>query len=365
MAPLLIGIDAEFGLQRSTSAQAIQLGAQAAINEVNAGGGLLGGRPLQLVLRDNHSIPARGVENLRLLAAKSGLVAVFGGRFSPVILEQLPVIAEHRIPFFALWSSADKIVKNAMQPNYVFRVSLHDSIAMPFLLEQAKKRGFARVGLLLSNTAWGRSSLAAAENHLRQTRGLSIVASSWINWADDSLISKYQGMLAAGAQAILVVANDEVSVLVREMAALPAAQRLPLMLHWGATGGEFAEQAGAALQQVDVSVLQTFSFFSADRQLRDRFMRLVEPLGVQRFEDIRSAVGAAHAYDAVHLLALAIKKAGSDDRGRIRDALEHLPAWRGLVKNYRPAFSPANHEALSSRELLMARYRDDGVLVPI
>lgn len=364
-APLLVGIDAEFGLQRSTSAQAIQLGAQAATNEVNAAGGLLGGRPLQLVLRDNHSVPARGVENLRLLAGKSGLVAVFGGRFSPVILEQLPVIAEHRIPFFALWSSADKIVKNEMQPNYVFRVSLHDSIAMPFLLEQAKSRGFSRVGLLLSNTAWGRSGLAAAENHLRRTRGLSIVASSWINWADESLISKYHGMLAAGAQAILVVANDEVSVLVREMAALPAPQRLPLMLHWGATGGEFVEQSGAALRQVDVSVLQTFSFFSADRQMRDRFMRAVEPLGIRRFEDIRSAVGAAHAYDAVHLLAQAITKAGSDDRVRIRDALEHLPAWRGLVKAYRPAFSPANHEALSSSDLLMARYRDDGVLVPI
>ena len=51
--PLLIGIDAEFGLQRSTSAQAIQLGAQVAINEINAIGGLPGGRKLQLAIRDN------------------------------------------------------------------------------------------------------------------------------------------------------------------------------------------------------------------------------------------------------------------------------------------------------------------------
>ncbi len=363
--PLLIGIDAEFGVQHSTSAQAIQLGAQTAVNEINAAGGLLGGRPLQLVLRDNYSVPARGVENLRLLAAKAGLVAVFGGRFSPVILEQLPLIAEHRIPFFALWSSADKIVRNDMQPNYVFRVSLNDSIAMPFLLDQARRRGLARVGLLLSNTAWGRSNLAAAENHMRHSRGLSIVASSWINWADTSLISKYHGILAAGAQAIVVVANDEVSVLVREMAALPAAQRLPLLLHWGAAGGEFAEQSGAALRDVDASIVQTFNFLSADRQLRERFLQFSEPLGVKRLEDIRSAVGTAHAYDAVHLLALAIKKAGSDDRARIRTALEQLPTWRGLVKTYRPAFSPDNHEALSPNELMMARYRDDGVLVPL
>ncbi len=364
-APLLIGVDAEFGLLRSTSAQAIQLGAQAAVNEINAAGGLLGGRSLQLVLRDNHSVPARGVENLRQLAAMPGLVAVLGGRFSPVILEQLPLIAEHQIPFMALWSSAEKIVRNEMRPNYVFRVSLRDSIAMPFLLEQAKKRGLTRIGLLLSNTAWGRSNLDAAERYLRSARGLSIVASSWINWADTSLISKYRGMTAAGAQTIVVVANDESAILVREMAALPPAQRVPLILHWGAAGGEFFEQAGSALREVDVSVLQTFSFFTADPSLRTQFLQSAAPLGVKRFEDIRSAVGVAHAYDAVHLLALAITKAGSAERARIRDALEHLPAWRGLVKSYRPAFSPASHEALSSDELLMARYRADGLLVPL
>ncbi len=363
-APLLIGIDAEFGLLRSTSAQAIHLGAQVAVNEINAAGGLLGGRPLQLVLRDNHSVPARGVENLKQLANMRGLVAVLGGRFSPVILEQLPLIAQHQIPFIALWSSADKIVRNDMRPNFVFRVSLNDSIAMPFLLDHAKKRGLTRVGLLLSNTAWGRSNLEAAEHYRRGARSLSIVASSWINWADRSLISKYLGILAAGAQAVVVVANDEAAILVREMASLPANQRVPLLLHWGVTGGEFVEQAGPALNDVDVSVLQTFSFFSADPLQRERFLKSAATLGVRRFEDIRSAVGVAHAYDAVHLLSLAIAKAGSDDRQHIRNALEHLPAWRGLVKAYRPAFTPASHEALSSRELLMARFRADGVLLP-
>lgn len=364
LAPLQIGIDAEFGLLRSTSAQAIQLGAQVAVNEINAAGGLLRGRPLELVLRDNHSVPARGVENLRQLAALPGLVAVIGGRFSPVVLEQLPVIAEQRIPFIASWSSAERIVKNEMWPNYVFRVSLRDSIAMPFMLDHAKKRRFSRIGLMLSNTAWGRSNLDAAESYLRNDRSLSVVTSSWINWADTSLISKYRGMVAAGAQAIVVVANDEIAVLVREMAALPPQQRLPLILHWGVTGGEFAEEAGAALHAVDLSVLQTFSFFNADPERRARFLRMAEPLGVKRIEDIRSAVGVAHAYDAVHLLALAITKAGSADRVQIRNALERLPPWQGLVKSYRPAFTPDNHEALSPKELLMARYRDDGVLVP-
>lgn len=362
--PLLIGIDAEFGLQRSTSAQAIQLGAQAAVNEINAAGGLLGGRPLQLLIRDNRSVPARGVENLKDLARQPGLVAVLGGRFSPVIIEQLPLIEAERIPFFAVWSSADRIVQNGMRPNYVFRVSLRDSLAMPFMLSHASSRGFKRIGLLLSNTEWGRSNRDAAERYSRDGRGPAIVASSWFSWADTSLIGKYRGLVDAGAQALVVVANDEVAVLVREMAALPADQRVPLIAHWGLAGGEFVEQAGAALQQVDLAVLQTTALESADPERRARFLAAAEPLGIRRIADIKSAVGAAHAHDAVHLLALAIRQAGSADRSRIRDALEHLPAWQGLVKHYQPAFSAHNHEALGTGELLMARFRPDGALVP-
>ena len=340
-------------LLRSSSAQAIELGAEAAIDEINAAGGVLGGRPLKLVTRDNRSVPARGVQNLKELAAIPDLVAVLGGRFSPVIIEQLPLIEEHKLPFIALWSSADQITRNDMHPNYVFRVSLHDSLAMPFMLDQAAKRGLRRVGLLLSNTAWGRSNLAAADAHLRTSagKGISIVRSSWFSWADTTLIGKYLGMVDAGAQAIIVVANDEAALLVREVAALPKSRRVPLILHWGVSGGEFAEKAGAALQEVDVSVLQTFSPQRADPDMRARFLKAASTQGVHRFEDIRATVGAAHAYDAVHLLAKAVAIAGSTDRSKVRAALEPiLPSsgdHRDSVGNFvRQRFGREVHELL-------------------
>ncbi len=365
-APVWIGIDAEFGVLRSSSAQAIELGAETAIEEINAAGGVLGGRPLKLVTRDNRSVPARGLQNLRELAAIPDLVAVLGGRFSPVIIEQLPLIEQYKLPFVAVWSSADQITRSEMQPNYVFRVSLNDSLAMPFMLDQAAKRGLHRVGLLLSNTAWGRSNLAAADAHLRTPagKGIGIVRSSWFSWADTSLISKYQGMVDAGAQAIVVVANDEAALLVREVAALPKARRVPLILHWGVSGGEFVEKAGTALNEVDVSVLQTFSPQRADPTMRARFLKAAAAQGIHRFEDIRATVGAAHAYDAVHLLAKAVAVAGSTDRSKVRTALEHLPAWRGLVKHYAPAFTPSSHEAFTRSDLQLMRFRADGTMVP-
>jgi branched-chain amino acid transport system substrate-binding protein len=363
---VLLGIDGEFGLDNSISAQAVELGMRSAIAEINAAGGVLGGRPLDVVVKDHHSIPARGIRNIQEFARMPGLVAVFGGRFSPVVIEELPTLKSTHTLFMAPWSSADAIVDNGMRPNYVYRLSLRDSLAMPRLLQAAHRRRLNRVGLLLTNTSWGRSNAEAAERALPAIPGMQIVGTSWYNWRDSSLIGRYQQLRAAGAQAIVLVANDdEAAALVREIAALPKAQRLPILSHWGVTGGEFAKQAGAALQQVDFSVIQTFSFWKADPARVRQFLASAAKVSkVRRIEDIQGPVGAAHAYDLTHILAQAIDRAGSTDRKRVRDALEKLPAWRGLIKNYAPPFTPARHDALGPNELLMARYRADGVLVP-
>jgi branched-chain amino acid transport system substrate-binding protein len=365
-APVRVGLDAEFGLDNSTSAQAVELGMRAAIGEINRAGGVLGGRPLELVTRDHRSIPARGIRNIEEFARMPDLVAVFGGRFSPVIIEELPTLKATRTLFLAPWSSADMIVDNGMQPNYVFRLSLRDSLAMPKLLETARKRGLRRVGLLLTNTSWGRSNLAAAEKFAAANTDIKIARTAWYNWRDQTLVAKYQALRSAGAQAVILVANDdEAAVLVREVAALPQAERMPILSHWGVTGGEFVRQAGPALGQVDFSVIQTFSFFNADKKQLARFMSAAAAVSpVRRIEDIRGPVGVAHAYDLMHILAKAISLAGTTDRKAVRDALEKVREHRGLIKVYAPPFTPSRHEALSARELLIARYRADGVLVP-
>jgi branched-chain amino acid transport system substrate-binding protein len=365
-APVLIGIDGEFGLENSTSAQAIELGVRIAAIEINDAGGVLGGRPLQIVTKDHRSIPARGIRNIAEFAVMPDLVAVFGGRFSPVVIEQLPLLKQAKLPFLAVWSAADAIVDNGMQPNYVFRLSLRDSLAMPYMLDHARRRGFSRVGVLLTNTSWGRSNQAAVERYAAAHKLPQVVATAWYNWQDRTLVDRYRRLREAGAQAIILVANDdEGAVLVREVAALPRHERVPIISHWGVTGGRFVQEAGPALQEVDFAVIQTFSFFNARKEALDRFMAAAAKLGVKRIEQIESPVGVAHAYDMTHILARAINIAGSTDRAAIRDALEKVPVHQGLIKRYAPAFTATRHEALGPGELLMARYRDDGVIVPL
>lgn len=365
--PVVLGIDAEFGLANSTSAQAVERGVRIAIAEINEAGGVLGGRKLEIITKDHRSIAARGIRDIEEFAGAPDVVAVFGGRFSPVIIEQLPVLREAKLPFLAVWSSADAIVDNGSRPNYVFRLSLRDSLAMPFMLKSASKRGFQRTGLLLTNTAWGRSNLAAANKYAASNKMPAIVGTAWYNWQEPSLVDRYRNLVDAGAQAIVLVANDdEAAVLVREVAQLPQAQRVPIISHWGVTGGRFFEAAGPALKAVDFSVIQTFSFFNARPQALQRFMTAARKHGgIERIEDIQSPVGVAHAYDMTHILAKAIVLAASTDRAAVRDALEKVPRHDGLIQLYAPPFTRERHEALGSPHLLMARYRDDGVLVPV
>jgi branched-chain amino acid transport system substrate-binding protein len=340
-----------------------------AIDEVNRDGGVLGGRPLKLLIKDNRSIPARGVQNFTELSKIIDLVAVVGGRFSPVLLEQVPLAAKLQLILMAAWSSADPIVANGTSPNYVFRLSLSDDVAMSGMLAHAQRKGVRRVGLLLFNTAWGRSNLAAATRYLATTRDLISVDAQWFNWEDPSLLDEYLRLTAAGAEAIILVSNDETaSLLVEEVATLPDTERLPIISHWGITGGDFVARLSrpSILEKVPVSVIQSFSFFSADSVQARRFMATAKRLyGITGIEEFQAPVGTAHAYDLTHILAKAVDMAGTTNRSAVRAALERLGPYRGLVKYYDPPFTRERHEALGLEDTFMARYRPDGVIIPV
>ncbi|MDO9144872.1 ABC transporter substrate-binding protein [Rhodoferax sp.] len=361
-----IAIDAEFGIPNSTSAQAVRHGAQVAVNEINAAGGVLG-RKLEVIERDNRAVPARSLNNLRELAADPDVVAVMCGRYSPVVVEMLPEI--HRLKMLMLdpWAAADAITENDFTPNYVFRLSLRDSWALPVMMRHALKQGHRKVGILLPSTEWGRSSLKAAEETAAKDTHQEIVASKWYNWGDASLIERYQALRNAGAQAVILVANDrEGVILAKEMASLPSEQRLPLVAHWGITGGNFFEQSGAALKSVDLSVVQTYSFIGkSDPKTKGVLAGLKAVTGSDDPRKVASPVGVAHAYDLVHLLALAIKKANSTDRSVVRQALENLGPYKGLVRPLDKPFTAKRHDALSINEVFMARFADDGAIEPI
>ncbi|MBZ0106124.1 MAG: ABC transporter substrate-binding protein [Sulfuricella denitrificans] len=364
--PVLIGIDAEFGVPGSTSAQAVRLGISIAIDEINHQGGVLDGRKLVLIERDNRSVPARSLQNLRDFAAMPDLVAVFCGKYSPVVVESLPAIHELKIILLDPWAAADSITEHNYQPSYTFRLSLRDSWAMDTMLAQARSSGFKQVGLLLPNTEWGRSNLRAAENNSAHKNGINLAGKYWYNWGDNSLLAPYQKLRKAGAQVLVLVANErEGAILIREMVALPQEERMPILSHWGLTGGKFYDDSKNALRQLDFSVVQTYSFLAGGAKAQFVLDAAKKLDGVQNARQLQSPVGVAHAYDLMHILARAIDLAQSTDRASVRNALERIRNYDGLIKHYSQPFTPTRHDALGPEQAFMARYAADGAIEPL
>lgn len=366
MPPVTIGITAEFGLKGGKAAQSIDRGISLAVSEINASGGVLGGRRLVIERRDDRGVPARGIDNFRDLAANPSVVAVFCGRFSPVALELVPLANSLGLPMLDPWAAADGITASpAGRVNFVFRLSLTDSWAMATMLDHARQRGHKRLALLVPNTAWGRSSEAAFVNYLRHNPGLS-GETFWYNWGDIEFSDRLQLARARGAEMLILVANEAEGIpVVRQMALLPNEQRLPIISHWGVIGGDFASNAGEALTAVDFTVVHTFSFADRNttrtRQVADAYQRLfAEDVG-----KLRAQVGFAHAYDLTHLLARAIDKAGSSERAAVRRALEQLGPYDGLVRRYDRPFTAERHEALERRDVRLGRFDATGAVVSL
>ncbi len=362
--PVRIGLDAEFGHLTSTSDDAIRMGVLTAVDEINEAGGVLGGRPLELVTRDNRSVPARGVDNAVELAAIADLVAMFTGKFSPVALEQSRVIAKLQLPLLDPWAAADGIIAEKPAGSWAFRLSLRDSWAIPAMTAHLHARGVGRVGVMLVTSSWGRSNEVNLQRHVAAARKPEIVGTEWYNWGAKTLLASIERLREAGAQAILFVGNEgEGAILVREMASLPKGSRLPVVSHWGVSGGNFTELTGDAIHAIDFSVVQTFTFEGLDTPLAKRVVaRAARLFKLKGAPDIPSQVGFAHAYDLTHILARAVNLAGGTNRAAVRDALERVSDYQGLVDRFPHPFTPASHEALSPKHVFIGRFTRAGTI---
>lgn len=365
--PVYIGIDEAFGVKTSTSPKAIERGVRAAMEEINARGGVLGGRPLKLLTTDNQGVSARGRDNFIEMASRPDVVGVLGGKYSPVTVETMPEANRLKVPLISVWGSADPITDVAPSPSFVFRLSLKDSWGVEAMMARARSAYRAqRVCAILPNTSWGRSghqvmAARAAAN------GLQVVATRWYNWGEQNFQDTLQACLAAGSQAILLVANErEGAPLLNQLAQQPPARRLPVVAHWGLTGGVIHELAPNALDKVDMQVIQTFTFINNSRPAARRLAAWIQKdAKLAGVRDIPSPVGSAHAYDITHLLAMAVDKAGSTRGDDVRRALESLPPFDGAVRRYAPAFTPERHDALGPQDVLFVRVESDGALVPV
>lgn len=363
--PIKIGHVAALSGGSAQSGEAITRGLTIAIDEINAKGGLLGGRKLELIQRDDESTPPKGLTAARELVFKEKVAVIFGGIDSPVAFAMLPLLNKEKVPHMAVWAAGTGITRNGANPNYIFRVSAVDVLVDVKLLEYANKKfGAKKAGLVLINNPWGESNEKGLTEAVKSNPAIQIAGIEKFENNDVDLVPQLTRLREKGADVLILVGNAAPGAQV-----MKARERLgwkvPVVSHWGISGGRFPELTGPTAGEAHF--VQTYSFFGKQSPVGERVLAALKAKypAIKGPGDIFAPIGTANAYDAMHLVALAIEQAKSTDGDAIRTALEDLKAsYTGLIKTYNKPFTANNHDALGPSDYIMVHYQGDNV-VPV
>ena len=142
--------------QSAKAGEAINRGLMIAIDEINAKGGVLGGRQLELIRRDDEGNPAKGQIAARELIFKEKVAVLIGGLDTPVSLAIIQISNEQKVPFMGPWAAGTLITRNGANPNFVFRVSAVDEIVDRAMVQYAQTRFAAKSpGVIVVNNPRG------------------------------------------------------------------------------------------------------------------------------------------------------------------------------------------------------------------
>lgn len=343
------------------SGLAVQMGAETAIDEINAKGGVLG-KKLTFKMYDDAGQPPKGVDNVRRIAMADNCVAVLGGYHSGVALAQREPVEKIGIPYMGVIAAGTKIIEpDDGINNWMFRVSAKDRWVAAFLSEAALQRSpNKKVAIFYENTGWGNGALPDVVAAL-EAKGAKPVAKETFNWGDQDMTAQLIRARDAGAEAIVMFGLDrEGNQILRSMDKLN--YKPVIASAWG-LGGNLGELAGPMAN--GVFVFQTFSWMGKqDPKTAEVYGKIAQKFKLKGPADLKQGSGTANAYDAVHILAKAIQAAGSFDRAKVRDALFNVK-HQGIVANYDPAFgkSPEAHDAIKPKDYKLTVWHN-GVLLP-
>lgn len=377
---LEIWMDADFSIQ-SRSAEMIELGVAAALSEVD---NRIAGLPVDIVRRDHRGNAKRSFATLRLFSESTHGLSVIGGIHSPSYITYRDEINAARVPLLLPWSAGGPITRAATDDNWIFRLSVDDWKAAPFLVDQALADGCTSVALVMLNSGWGRANLAGMKDALSLHGHVPAVDVLLDLVASPAHIgSVVNTVVQSGADCVLLTSVTESgAALVNSFAAQPKAIRI--YSHWGILGGGFAELAPAAARDaVSLRVLQTCGLrieAAGSASLRAALQSAeVGGVVISRLQNLTAPTGFVHAYDLTRILISAGEQAAEttawsgsieDRRAALRAALQRLERpVEGILGTYAPPFEPYQmgridaHEALGVDDLCLAAFDRTGHLV--
>jgi branched-chain amino acid transport system substrate-binding protein len=338
----------------------IKRGAELAIDEINANGGIKG-RKLVLVARDDEHNPVRTVAQYRELAEREKVVAMLGATNSASMLAVAPIVnSELKVPVICPATDATAITENeaakAQQDNYLFRIGMYGTGQANFIVDtMVKKFGHTKVALLNWTGGWGVTGRAELQRRLKEN-GLTPVADETFDSSDTDMTPQIIKIKDAGAQSVLNYALVRENTLVAQTKQ-KLGDNTPYVSAWGIAGPAFWKAAGTAAEGVLSSTTITI-----DGPQSPERRALIDAYHKRYGQEMDAPSSVFGAYDSVYLFRLVMERDGADAKA-IRAGLENVPAFKGLIKEFkRPVFTKERHNAITEEDMIMTRWTNGKML---
>ncbi len=298
----ITGRDASFG-------EASLRGARLAVEEVNARGGVLG-RPLELVVEDNRSVAGESATAAKKLIARDRVVALVGECSSARTLEAAPVAQAAGIPLVSPASTNPKVTQTG---DAIFRVCFIDPFQGDVLAAFARRKlDLKRAALLVDASSPYSVGLAEFFTKTFTAQGGEIVASQKYTGADTDFRAQLTAIRAARPDAVFLPGYYVAAGLVAKQAKELGLKATLL----GGDGFEAPQLLGIGGEALEGAYYSThFAPENTDR-VSAEFVAAYR----SRHGEVPNGLSAL-SYDAVRLVADAIGRAGTTEKGALRQSL--------------------------------------------
>jgi branched-chain amino acid transport system substrate-binding protein len=319
--PIRIGEYASITGKEASLGQSSHNGTMMAIDDLNAAGGVLG-RPLLLITEDTQSKPGESATAAKKLISRDKVVALLGEVASSRSLEAAPVAQLAKVPMISPASTNPKVTETG---NYIFRTCFIDPFQGPVMAKFAQEKLRAqRVALMVSNSSAYSIGLAKFFREAFTANGGTIVLEQKYAEGDKDFKAQLTAIKAAGVDAVFNPGYYNEGALI-VLQARDLGLTLPI---FGADSWEaeaLIELGGKAIE----GAYLCSHYSPADPSPRvQSFVQAYK----KRFGTTPDS-NASLGYDSVLVLVDAIKRAGSTDRAKIRDALAATKNFAAVTGN--------------------------------
>ena len=294
------------------------------VEDINKKGGVLG-RQLQLVHYDDGSDANKANGFAKRLIDDDKVDLIVGGTTTGSTMSTVPLVERAGVPFISL---AGAVVIIEPVKKWVFKTPHTDRMAAEKVFEDMKKRGITKVALFSETSGFGQSGKKETEA-VAGKYGITLVANETYGPKDTDMspqLTKIKN--TAGVQAVFVFGLGQGPAIVTKNYK-QLGITLPLYQSHGVASDEFLKLAGPAAEGVRLpSPAQLIPEKLPASDPQKPVVTAYDKAYKERYKQDVSTFGG-YAYDGLMIAVDAIKRAGSTDKAKVRDAIEATKGYVG------------------------------------